>query len=213
MLMSKIVVKWLLEMVMIIGKVYKKNIYIYIYISNVIMEQSNVNAQNIDNSCLDLSNSNGNSNVQSEVLNSSVNALGTVNMVTNDKNSSSGPQVAKSGGPRVKSHGSGSSSSAAPPPRVRCSPRVRSQKGRSRHISDTAAAAALSSIPRHTSGSDCRALQHVFSKKWCPSPFHASMTLWCCKSCTVLWFPFPLFVILMVVFSLLSLLFATPFFM
>ena len=142
---------------MIMGKVKKG-------ISNVIMEQSNVNAQNIDISCLDPSKSIGNSNVQSDVLNSSVNALGTVNMVTSDKDSSSGPQVAKSGGPRVKSHGSGSSSSA-PPPRVRCSPRVWLQKGRSRHISDTAAAAALSSISRHTSGSDRSALQHVFWKK------------------------------------------------
>ena len=58
---------------------------------------------------MDPGNGNVNSNVQSEVLYSSVNisndivssnnALSNENTVTNDNDSSSGPQVAKSGGP------------------------------------------------------------------------------------------------------------------
>lgn len=92
-------------------------------------------------------------------------------MVNNDNDSSSGPQVAKSGGPRFKSHGSDSSSSSpAPSNCVRSSPRVQSQKHHSCHISDTAAAAALSSISRHASSSDCRQSSMYFWKSDVPSP-------------------------------------------
>ena len=106
-----------------------------------VMEQSNVSVQN--SSCLDPSNANVNSNIQSDVLNSSVNvgndsnnALSNDSTVTSNKDSGSGPRVAKPGGTRVKTHASGSSSSPVPSTRARSNRRVQSQKGRPRHISD-----------------------------------------------------------------------------
>ena len=130
----------------------------------------------VKNSNLDPSNDTIDSCIQNDIntsndersnSNSNGNSLATRNdvpsnsLASSNKSSGSGSRVAKSTGARVKSQVSGSS----PPPPVRSSPQVQSQKVRGRHISDAAAVAAFSSVSRSVSSSERRALQRVFSKK------------------------------------------------
>lgn len=128
------------------------------------IEQSNDNIQS--SSCLDPSNDVIKSNIQSEVniSNDGNNELSHNGIVSSNKASGSGSQVAKSGVSRAKTQVSGSSSSSVLPTKAWSSLRVQTQKALSRHMSEAVAAAALSSVSRQVSSSERRALHCVFSK-------------------------------------------------